>query len=572
MNLKKSYKLSIIGLNRFYLVGICLLFISPIACVGKHTKESKVVDIAKQPNILFILTDDHASKAISAYGGGLNETPNIDRLANEGIRFDRCFVNNSICGPSRAAILTGKFSHINGLTDNGIKFDNTQVTFPKLLQQAGYSTAVVGKWHLGSQPSGFDYWNVLPGQGDYYNPEFIEMGDTTVVKGYVTDVITDISLKWLKKRDANKPFCLLYHHKAPHRNWMPAPRHLNLYDSINFPVPESLFDDYKNRGTAARTQEMEIDRHMYPIWDFKLATLAEMDAYIASNRYKNKNDNGLDSKSKNMLEANDKSADLAKFLRVYEKMTVEQRKAWHKAYDPKTKAYREANLNEKERLEWKYQRYVKDYLRSVAAVDENIGKMIKHLEETGELDNTIIVYTSDQGFYLGEHGWFDKRFMYEQSYGTPLIIRYPKKIKKETVSKALAMNIDLSPTLLDLAGIEIPEDIQGASLTPILENNGTVNSNWRKATYYHYYEYPSWHSVKRHYGIRTERYKLIHFYNDVDEWELYDLENDSQELDNIYHQPENKALIDALKDQLKELQIEYKDLDPTEQKIKFFQK
>ena len=506
---------------------------------------------SEKPNIIFIMTDDHATNAISSYGSKLIETPNMDRIANEGMLFNNCYVTNAICAPSRAAILTGKLSHVNGVKDNSHVFDGSQVTFPKLLRANGYQTALIGKWHLASEPTGFDYWSVLPGQGDYYNPDFIEMGKTIQEKGYVTDIITDKALHWISNRNVEKPFCLIYQQKAPHRNWMPAMRHLAKYDETEFPLPESLFDDYSNRGSAAKGQEMEIANHLFELWDLKLAEPSDLENALKSEKAETIVDPHK-RKAQDLNEANDKGVDLNKFLRVYKRMTPEQRERWNKAYAKRRLEYASLDLKGEARVVWKYQQYLKDYLACIDAVDENIGRLFDHLEAENILDSTVIIYTSDQGFFLGEHGWFDKRFMYEESYKMPFMVRYPKLIKAGSTTNALAMNIDFAPTLLDMAGIEIPKEIQGKSLKPILEAHGVVPNDWRKATYYHYYEYPSWHSVKRHYGIRTNDYKLIHFYNDVDEWELYDMKNDPKEMMNVFgksgYEKVQKEMISILKD------------------------
>ncbi len=539
-------------MRQFKYLFIALLFIS--CKVGADKKENK----AKRPNILFIMTDDHATQAISCYGSNLIETPNIDRIAEEGLRFNNCYVTNAICAPSRAVILTGKFSHKNGVTDNEKVFDGSQTTYPKLLRQAGYQTAMIGKWHLGSSPTGFDFWSVLPGQGDYYRPEFIEMGDTIEEEGYVTDVITDKAIKWLENRDDSKPFAMVYQHKAPHRNWMPASRHLGAFEDKVFPEPETLFDDYQGRGLAAREQEMEIANHLWDAWDFKLATKEELDNYGATHTL----EKITDSKHHDVASANKREQDLEKLYRVYKRMTPEQQELWNKAYAKrinKFEQFKKDEITEKELTAWKYQLYMRDYLATLLSLDENVGRMLDYLEEKGLLDNTIVVYTSDQGFFLGEHGWFDKRIMYEECYRMPLIMRYPKAIKAGTQTTALSMNVDFAPTFLDYAGVEVPKDMQGVSLRPVFENSGLTPSDWRKATYYHYYEYPSWHSVKRHYGMRTDRYKLIHFYNDIDEWELYDMKLDPNELNNLINNPNYADIISDLKKQLQQQRDKYDD-------------
>lgn len=493
----------------------------------------------KRPNIIFMMTDDHTTQALSCYGGNLIPTPNMDRLASEGARFDNCYVTNAISGPSRACVLTGKMSHINGFTDNASRFDGSQQTFPKLLQKAGYQTAVVGKWHLISEPEGFDFWSIIVGQeeqGDYYKPDFMEMGKPVTEEGYVTDIVTDKAINFIENRDKSKPFCMMYHQKAPHRNWMPAQRHLGIFNNTTFPEPATLFDSYENRGTAARTQDMSIAHTLTNDWDLKLLTREEIMALPDSHKYK----------------------------QVYMRMTPEEQDKWDEAYEQRISEFKKGGMNEKEMISWKYQQYIRDYLATLLSVDENIGRLLNYLEEIGELDNTLIVYTSDQGFYLGEHGWFDKRMMYDECHRMPLLMRYPKVIKAGTIADAISMNIDFAPTFLDIAGVEIPEDIQGVSLKPVLENNGKAPADWRKAAYYHYYEYPAEHSVKRHYGIRTQDCKLIHFYNDVDEWEMYDLTQDPNEMNNVYGKPEYAEKQAEMHREMEKVQQQYQDLDPQE--------
>lgn len=497
----------------------------------------KKTNEAKRPNIIFIMTDDHTAQAISCYGGSLVQTPNLDRIAREGIRMDRCYPTNALSGPSRACILTGKMSHINGFTDNASRFDGSQSTFVKLLHDAGYQTAVIGKWHLISQPQGFDHWCILTGQeeqGDYYNPDFNEDGRPVQEEGYVTDIITDKAIQYIDGRDKSRPFCLMFHHKAPHRNWMPAPRHLGIFNNTIFPEPSTLFDDYKGRGRASKDQDMSLKKTFTNDWDLKLLTRSEMMRDTTNRLYK-----------------------------VYKRMPEEVQKKWDEVYAKRIEEYRSGKMNERELVSWKYQQYMRDYLATAMSVDESVGKLMNHLEEIGELDNTLIVYTSDQGFFLGEHGWFDKRFMYEETR-MPLLIRYPSSIKAGSESKALCMNIDFAPTFLDYAGVEIPKDMQGRSLRPVLDNGGEIPDDWRKCTYYHYYEYPAEHSVKRHYGIRTDRYKLIHFYNDIDEWEMYDLENDPDEMNNLYDDASYKAVKEKLHKLLDKTLRQYKDIDPQE--------
>jgi len=475
-------------------------------CLGQTTNR-------KKPNIIFIMTDDHASHAISCYGSKINKTPNLDRIANEGMRFTNSFCTNSICAPCRAVILTGKYSHLNGIIDNRKKFDGNQQTFPKLLQKVGYKTAMIGKWHLKTDPTGFDYWNVLPGQGAYYNPAMKEMGQKRKYTGYTTDIITDHALKWLKSLEPGTSFCLMYHHKAPHRNWQPGPKYLTMYDDVTIPEPENLFDDYSNRGRAAKEQDMSIAKTMTP------------------------NDLKLTPTPKNL--------------------TPEQKKLWEAAYGPKNEAFKKANPQGKDLIRWKYQRYIKDYLRCVASVDDNVGRVLDYLDASGLAENTVVFYTSDQGFYLGDHGWFDKRFMYEESLRMPLLVRYPKEIKAGSVSDEIVLNLDFGPTFLDFADVSVPADMQGESFRKILQSK--TPSNWRKSMYYHYYEYPGAHSVKKHYGVRTERYKLIHFYHDIDEWELYDLKKDPKEIKNVFDDPVYANIIKELKSELKKLRKKYKD-------------
>jgi arylsulfatase A-like enzyme len=469
-------------------VGAGAMALAAPGCTGTMGKWASTT----RPNIVFIMTDDHAAHALSCYGSRINKTPHLDRLAKEGMRFDNCFCTNGICAPSRAVILTGKYSHINGKIDNsGQPFDGAQQTFPKLLQQAGYETAMIGKWHLRSEPTGFDYWNVLPGQGDYHNPVMIEMGERKKYTGYVTDLITDHCIDWLKRRDEQKPFCLMYHHKAPHRNWQPDEKHADMYKNIDFPLPETFDDDYRTRSDAARQQEMTIENHFQIPYDTKV-----------------KPPEGLTG--------------------------------------PALKR-------------WKYQRYMEDYLACVASVDDNVGRFLDYLQESGLAENTVVVYTSDQGFYLGDHGWFDKRFMYEESLRMPLLVRYPRQVKAGTVNKDIVLNLDFAPTFLDFAGVEVPKDIQGASFRKLLR--AKTPTDWRKSMYYHYYEYPAVHQVKRHYGVRTDRYKLIHFYYDIDAWELYDLPKDPHELNNVYNNPAYADIVKQLKTELRLLQKQYGDSD-----------
>ena len=449
----------------------------------------------KRMNILFIFSDDHAVQSIGAYGSKINKTPNIDRLADQGTVFLNSFCGNSLCGPSRAMVLTGKHSHLNGFKQNGDLFDGTQTTFPQLLQKAGYQTAVIGKWHLSSDPTGFDHWEILPGQGSYYNPNMYKKGDKkgpkkynwgTRYEGYCSDIITNKSLEWLDKRDKNKPFLLMSQHKAPHEPWDPPLRNLNNYDNVTIPEPVTLFDDYKNRSV----------------------TLAANTTTIA---------NYLSAKSLHYTDP-----EVGKEPSALKRMTKEQRAVWEKAYGPKNEAIFKANFTAKEMTQWRYQRYVKDYLRCIDNIDENVGRILDYLEKNDLMKNTIVIYSSDQGFYLGEHGWYDKRWMFEESMKMPFIISWPGITQPGSVNKNLIQNIDYAPTFCDIAGIEAPADMQGKSLRKALTD---PQAKWREGVYYHYYEYPNIHNIPPHEGVRTKRYKLINFYMN-DGFNLFDLEND----------------------------------------------
>ena len=493
------------------------------ACSGEEPRP------ARPMNILYIMTDDHTQQMMSCYDRRYASTPNLDRIAGEGVRFTNSFVANSLSGPSRACMLTGKHSHRNGFYDNTTcVFDASQQTFPKLLQQAGYETAVIGKWHLESLPTGFDHWEIVPGQGDYYNPLFIrQAGDTVCVRGYLTNLITDKSIEWLREgRDPGKPFCLLVHHKAQHRNWMADTCHLALYEDRTFELPESFFDDYEGRPAAA-AQEMSIasDHDMDPIYDLK------------------------------MWRADRKSRLKGTYENIVARMDDAQRAAWDRFYTPIIEEFYRKNPQGRDRAVWKFNRYMRDYLKTLRSLDDNVGRLLDYLEESGLAENTLVVYTSDQGFYMGEHGWFDKRFMYEESMRTPLVMRLPGGRHGDI--DQLVQNIDYAPTFLDLAGAEIPDDMQGRSLLPLLR--GEEPREWRHALYYHFYEYPAEHMVKRHYGIRNERWKLIHFYNDIDVWELYDLQRDPHELHNRFDDPACAETRQALFDELVALQRHYQD-------------
>ena len=477
---------------------------------------------AVRPNIVFIFSDDHAYQAISAYGHGLNQTPNIDRIAREGMRFDRCLTTYSLCGPSRACVLTGKYSHLNGFYNNyNSRFDGSQVTMPKLLQAAGYQTAIVGKWHLESDPTGFDFWEILPGQGQYYNPPMIRNGQKVKMAGYVTDIITDVTLDWLKnQRDPAKPFLLMCQHKAPHREFEPALKHLVDYDGVKFPEPSALFDDYSGRGKAEHVQDMMIGSTMTPK-DLKLIAPTTL--------------------------------------------TPEQRKEWDAYYEPRNAEFRKQNPQGQDLVRWKYQRYLHDYMATVASVDESVGRVLDYLKETGLEQNTIVIYSSDQGFFLGEHGWFDKRWIFEESLRTPLLVRWPGMVKPGSKNGDIVSNLDYAETLLSVAGVPVSPEMQGHSLVPILQGN--TPADWRKSFYYHYYEHPAVHNVAKQYGVITDRYKLVHFYEpEFNYWELFDLTNDPYELKSVYGDPAYSDAQKKLHVELDRLRSELKvpEQDPPE--------
>lgn len=498
--------------------------------IGMYSCSQEEPKVDQKPNILFIMTDDHAVQAISAYGHQLSQlapTPNIDRIAASGALFTANYCANSICGPSRATVLTGKHSHKNGFMRNTNKgFDGTQVTLPKILQKNGYQTAIIGKWHLVSRPTGFDHWEILVDQGEYYNPNFISRNDTIIRDGYVTDIITDLTTDWLDQRDPDKPFYLMMHHKAPHRNWVPAERHYNLYDKTEFPIPDNYFDDYEGRYAASQ-QEMNIYRDMYEGHDLKLSI-----------------EKGVD------------SLRFDPWPHVFlDRMTDQQKQSFWNAYHPKNESFFELDPSDTVAIaKWKFQRYMQDYLAVIKSVDESVGKVLDYLDENSLTENTIVVYTSDQGFYLGEHGWFDKRFMYEESMIMPLMIRFPDHIQEGGSVTRLTQNIDFAPTFLDYCGIEIPTEMQGVSFRPLLEN--VDPDSWRKSLYYHYYEYPGFHSVRAHYGVKDERYKLIYFFED-EIWELFDLENDPSEMNNLYGVRGLEEITQNLTAELRDLQDKY---------------
>lgn len=473
------------------------------------------------------MADDHGYQAISAYSDKLIKTPNIDRIGRDGAVMRNAFVTNSVCSPSRAVILTGKYSHVNGMRDNGTLFNGNQQTLPKILKAYGYRTAVVGKWHLFTQPVGFDYWNILPDQGHYYNPQFIRMGKDTVYQGYVTDVTTDLALNWIEK-NRDRPFFMMLHHKAPHRNWMPAQQYLSEFNDREFQLPHDFYDDYEGREGLRRAQTS-----MKEGLDIRYDSKVPCDTCEISS-------------------VNNWAP--AEFQREMERLTPAERREWGKAFAPEYKKLEE--IRDKDQLlRWQYQRFMEDYLRCVRSVDDNVGRVLRYLDDKGLANNTIIVYVSDQGVYLGEHGLYDKRFMYEESFRTPMLIRYPKMIPQQQQPDAYVLNLDIPPTLLDLAGIPVPKDMQGESMKTLLQQ-GMVKG-WRKDVYYHYYEKSF--GATAHYGIRTDRYKLIHFYDPIDSWELYDLQTDPNEMHNVYSDPAHKKTVAKLKEELTKLQSKYHD-------------
>ena len=504
---------------------LLILFVALLSSCNRREETAR-------PNIIFIMSDDHAARAISAYDSGLVRTPNIDRLAERGIRFDNCFCTNAICAPSRAVILTGKYSHMNGVLDNSMSFDGEQQTLPKLLRQAGYQTAIIGKWHLKSTPTGFDHWLVLPGQGEYYRPDFVDSTGKHSMEGYVTDIITDMGIGFLEDRDPARPFFLMLYHKAPHRSWQPAIRHLGIFEAEEFPVPANLEDTYNGKSLAPKEQEMTIARHMSLDYDLKMPE--ELIEKKGSDRE---------------LFFNTGWSDLR------DRMKDEDFMKWRDFYTRRAEAYNQLPNDSTIIDEWKYRKYMEDYLSCIHAVDENTGRLMDYLRDSGLDRNTIVIYTSDQGFFLGEHGWYDKRFMYEEAHRMPLLIYAPNAIA--SVDRHMVTNADFAPTLLEMAGLEVPADMQGESFSDILE--GREPGQGRDAVYYHYFEFPAVHAVKRHYGIRTEKFKLIHFYYDIDAWELYDLEADPMEMNNLAGDPDHITLMDEMKNRLRELQVDYAD-------------
>jgi arylsulfatase A-like enzyme len=513
--------------------------------LGSCSPQTKEQESPTRPNIIFMMSDDHAYQAISAYSDHLIQTPKIDRLATEGMKFTNACVTNSICAPSRAVILTGKHSHLNGKIDNRFPFDTTNVTFPQIFHENGYQTAMFGKLHFGNNPKGFDEFKILPGQGRYYNPIFNTKNEGQIqVDGYTTDIITEMTLDWLEEeRDPDKPFLLFFLHKAPHREWLPAPRHFKEFTKRTFPEPETLFDDYEGRGSAAKQAEMNLLTHMNWAGDSKIypEVMDELGIPETANW------------------------DKAAFEREVGIMNPAQRAEWDEVYGPINEEFKKnyPGMTEEDKMRWRYQRYMQDYLGCIAAVDEGVGRVLDYIDYSGLAENTIVVYTSDQGFYLGEHGWFDKRFIYDESFKTPLLVRWPGVIEQGSVNTQMVQNLDFAQTFLDAAGIPALSDMQGESLVPLFKG---INENFRDAVYYHYYEYPAVHMVKRHYAIVTEEFKLAHFYFDVNEWELYDRKKDPQEMKNVYEDPAYADVVTDLKQRLAELRVQYKDSEELDQK------
>ncbi len=513
-------------------VGITFMF----SCQSEKKNE--------RPNIVFIMSDDHAYQAISAYDNSLIETPNIDRIAKKGMLFTNASVTNSICAPSRATILTGKHSHINGKVDNVNPFDTTNVTFPQLLQEAGYQTAMFGKLHFGNNPKGFDQFKILPGQGSYYNPEFITKNEGEIkVNGYVTDIITDMTLDWLsKEREAEKPFMLMYLHKAPHRSWEMAERHMEEYTNKSFPEPKTLFDTHEGMP-AAKVAEMNISGNLGWARDLKIypETMDE-------------------------LQLDEIGFDKIGFEYSYKRLDSSQKANFDSFYKKRSEDLKKRypSMTAEDLTKWRYQCYMQDYLGTIKSVDENVGRVLDYLEENDLMDNTIIVYTSDQGFYLGEHGWFDKRFVYDESFKTPLLVSWPNRIEEGSVSDELVQNLDFAQTFLEVAEAEQPSDMQGKSILPVLTGD---SKNWsRDAVYYHYYEHPSEHNVNRHYAAVTKEYKLIHYYFDQDYWELIDRKKDPLEQNNYYDDPAYTEVKKEMHSKLDALREQYGDSEALSQK------
>jgi len=489
----------------------------------------------QKPNIIYIMSDDHDADAISAYSKKLIQTPNIDRLAKEGMLFTNAFVGNSICGPARATLLTGQHSHKNGKIDNRTRFDSSKITMPKLLQQAGYQTAVIGKWHLQSYPTGFDYWKILPGQGLYFNTRLITMkGDTVTEKGYATDIITNEALSWLDRRDEQKPFAMLLHHKAPHRYFFPPLKYIEQFHKKTFPEPPTLYTDTTGKGTAWRKQTMSI------LHDMKLCSDLKVDpAYLMD-----------------IPHLKPDSADIVYYHAIMNRIPEDERNRIKAIYADRGKLLQQLKPTGKDLLKYKYQWYMQDFLACCASLDENIGRLLDYLKQKGLEKNTLIVYTSDQGFYLGENGWYDKRFMYDVSMQIPLLVRWPGVIPAGSKNHNLVQNIDFAPTFLDAAGVQVPHWMQGISLTPLFTDPKKTSK--RNALYYHFYEYYADHTVLPHLGVRNKQYKLIYFYT-VDEWELYDLKKDPAEQKNLVGSKQHQKIFLAMKQELKKVRDHYDD-------------
>jgi len=511
-----------------------LLLVLAVVAGGMYTlPASSQQQAVKRPNIIFILSDDHGLQATGAYGNKLVRTPNIDRIAREGALFKNALVTNSICGPSRATFITGKYSHKNGYKMNEGKFNTDQLLFPALLQQNGYQTAWIGKWHLGSLPKGFDYYDVLPGQGNYYNPDFIKSGNDTVRHhGYVSNIITELTKNWLDGRDKEKPFFLVVGEKAAHRSWEPDIQDLGAFDNVTFPIPATFYDTYENRKAAA-DQDMSIEKTLDLRNDLKV----------------------------HALKPNPSSWGL------YGRLDSVQKHAIADYYEGKvSKEFDDKKLSGKALTEWKYQRLMRDYFSVVNSLDRNIGEILDYVEKNGLKDNTVIVYASDNGFYLGEHGWFDKRFIYEESLKIPLLIRYPGVVKPSSTITPIVLNNDWGATMLDIAGVKVPEEIQGASFLPLLKATAGKGKQpeWRKDAYYHYYEFPQPHHVHPHFGLRSTQYTLVRFYGAINSWELYDLNKDPNQLNNLYGGKGYEAITADLKNRLKKLIIKYDDQEALE--------
>jgi len=496
--------------KRFKFLLILLAFIPVL-----QSSAEPITPAHRHPNIVFVFSDDHSIQTIGAYGGRLADfcrqkgvTPNIDRLAAQGGLFINSFCGNSLCSPSRATVLTGVHSHLNGVRNLGEPLNPGIWTYPVALRQAGYQTAVIGKWHLGNTRPEFDYWRILPGQGEYNDPAFIGPDGKEKHSGYVTDIMTEMALDWLKKRDPSKPFFLSVQHKAPHRNWIAAERYSHWLDDDVIPEPETLFDDFSHRASPAHNQKMMISRDLTMDSDLKVGGQQTNDpAYAARNSDFNSR---------------------------------------HPAGEQLTR--------------WKYQQYMKDYLRCIKGVDDSVGKILEELKAEGILDNTVVIYSSDQGFYNGEHGWFDKRWIYEESLHMPYIIRWPGVVKPGSRFTPFIQNIDYASTFVDMAGGVIPEGLQGQSMVPVMK--GETPSDWRKTIYYHYYD-PGSHNVPKHYGVRTERFTLVFFYNS-NEWELFDLQKDPKQLRSVYDDPAYAHEVVELKAELARLRKLYRDTDGPE--------